>query len=560
MTITAQYAIELQDKVSPTAESAASALVQLREKIDGDVRALRTMQQAMRNLQGGTSVNIQQFKALRDQIDAQKASIAAAQSQYLRLGGTFASLPPRVGGTERSFDRLLGATKKLPGPLGNVANGLEDMGDLVRGGGLLAAGIIAIAAAAALLVVGLVAAAGALARYAIASADARRSELLRIQALGGTAGAARDAQAAIDSVAESTAMPRANVERLASQLYRAGRRGADLEATLRRVTIRRLGGADVAARRLLSLDVQATKLKESFARLFGDLPIEGLLRAMKDVVDLFSQSTATGRALKVVIESIFGPMLTDVGRLSPLVKRFFQGMVISILLAAIAVLRLRNWFRETFGDSQLFANLDALDVAMKGGMLVMSLLAGVAITLAAALALVLIGVALLVLPFVLMGYAIYKGIEAIGELYDWITGIDWGTAGSSLIEGLVRGLESGRDWVVQTVRGIALDATAALTSALGIASPSRVFAELGRQIPRGLAVGIEAEASLADGAVEDLAQPRGRGAGGAPVSITFGDIVVQGVSGDARAIAADIVDELATALEGVGIDLGAQVT
>lgn len=600
-TPTATYAVQLDDKVSGPADSAATALAELKAKIEGDVRALRTMQQAMRNLQGGTSVNVEQFKKLRDQIDAQKASIAAAQSQYLSLGGTFrqtAKQAEQLG--DRGMGRLLGASKKLPGPLGRVADGVEDLGDLVKGGGAIAAGLVVIAAAAAILVVGLIAGAAALARYALAQADARRSELLRLEGLasleqrqGLATASATQLQAAIDRASGAASTSRADVERYAGQLHRAGLRGNALTEALEGVAIvsavqgdesakafarqaagaaragrsvraladdvrTRLGG--IARRQLLSLDVQGRKLQENLSRLFGDLPIEGFLEALNEVTSLFSQSTATGRALKTIVEALLGPLLEDVGTLGPIAKRFFQGLVIGALQLTIGFLRVRRWFRDTFGED-FFGRIDGATLALEAGTLVVALLAGAAITLAAALAVVAISAFLVVLPFLLVAAAIALVIYGVVKLYEWLSELDWSEAGSSLISGLVRGLEAGRDLVVETVRGIASAATDALTSALGIASPSRVFAELGRQIPRGLAVGIEAEASTAGSAVEDLGQPAGAaGAARGAMTVSFGDIIIHGAGGDARAIAEELVDEIATALDGIGIELGAPAT
>lgn len=562
---TATFAIALDDQTSGPARQAAGALQELKAKIDGDTAALREMQTAMRRLKAATSPNVAVMRELRDRIDASKASIAAAQAKYIQLGGTFAGVTRRAENlSDRGMDKLLRASKQLPGPLGGVFRALDDVGDLVAGGGLIAAGSLAAAAALVVLVAGLATASVALARYAVSQADARRNELLRIQALGGGANAAADVQRSIDRIAESTAMPRAGVERLAASLYRAGRRGADLEAALRRVTIRRLGGADVAARRLLSLDVQAEKLKESIGALFSGLPIEGFLRGVREVLQLFSQSTATGRALKAIAEAIFGPMIGDVGVLAPLVKRFFQGLVIGALQVTIAVLRVRNWFRDTFGDTQLLGGIDTLTLALNAGRFAVDwLVAGVqalavvlgalALVFAAVAVSALLMAAVFLLPVIAVGLLVY----GVAKLFEYLQGLDWGGAADAIINGLVGGIEAGIGRVRSAITNLAAAARGALTDALGIASPSRVFAELGRQIPRGLAVGVEADAPVAQAAVDDMAPaPTGGGLSSSTVSVSIGDVHIHGAGGDARELAGSFRDELATALEQLGIGLG----
>lgn len=93
-------------------------------------------------------------------------------------------------------------------------------------------------------------------------------------------------------------------------------------------------------------------------------------------------------------------------------------------------------------------------------------------------------------------------IDKIAEL----TGIDLYETGKALLEGLQKGI---RD-AVGVVRG-ALDWLAShlpqwVRTALGMSSPSRVFMAIGRDVVRGLAVGIEDAAPVALAAVTDLAR------------------------------------------------------
>ena len=65
------------------------------------------------------------------------------------------------------------------------------------------------------------------------------------------------------------------------------------------------------------------------------------------------------------------------------------------------------------------------------------------------------------------------------------------SAGINLIEGLWNGIKSKFDSVVARVSALASKLPKAVKKVLGISSPSKVFMELGKWIPEGLALGIE---------------------------------------------------------------------
>lgn len=576
------YAIELQDDTSGAASRAASALTDLKAKIDSGMHALRAMQAAQRNLKGATGVGAQAHKELADRIAAQKAKIAQAQAAYVQLGGTFDKVKPKAAG---AFEGLVGHLQNLRG--------------LVAAGGPIAIGLMAIVTALAGLVVGLGVAALALARFGIASANARREELLQLEGLttlrnwyGIAAGSASELQRSIDDVAASSSLARGAINAHAQGLYRAGLRGQALRDTLEALAITesvqgaagvaRMRGrliadaragrsaqrlADVqgrlgalARRQMLGLDVQSRKLRESFDAIFKDVSIEPFLEGLNEITSLFSQNSVVGRALKTIVDAIFPPMLATARRLAPVAQALFEGMVIGALMVTIAVLRVRNWLRRTFGDSELFANVDALKVAMIIG-------AGVILAGAAALAVLATSAALVVGPMVATVLALQWVINKARELYTWFSTTDWTALGTSIADGLVRGIRAGVARVTGAVRGLASSARAALTGALQIQSPSRIFAGLGMQIPAGLEQGITAGAPRVAGAVDRLVEvpadvSGAGGAGGAAARsethISIGDIHVHTAATDAPAIAEEIVEAvLARLLEGLAITTGA---
>jgi len=91
------------------------------------------------------------------------------------------------------------------------------------------------------------------------------------------------------------------------------------------------------------------------------------------------------------------------------------------------------------------------------------------------------------------------------SISDIFTNIDWSIIGSGLIDGIYYGLSNGWGWLCDTVWNLATDLLNSAKNALGIASPSKVFREaVGKMIPAGIGVGIEANADSALGAVDDL--------------------------------------------------------
>ena len=86
-----------------------------------------------------------------------------------------------------------------------------------------------------------------------------------------------------------------------------------------------------------------------------------------------------------------------------------------------------------------------------------------------------------------------------------LDGGSWSDIGSNIISGIDSGLQSGWSWLEGTVSSLASSLYSTACWALGIQSPSRVFRDkVGKMIPAGLAIGINAESDTALDAVNDL--------------------------------------------------------
>ncbi|WP_157069076.1 hypothetical protein [Sandaracinus amylolyticus] len=555
----------------------------------------------MARLRGSSLANSTVARELRDRIAAQRQSLAQAQARYLELGGSLDALGAKAGSASGGLGKLLEAAQATPGPLGGLVSRVGALRALVAGGPLLAgvlglaAGFLTIVVASTALVGAVGAATAALLRYGLAQAEARRSETLRLEGLvrlrsayGLAAGSATELQAAIDRVSDSSALGRSEVGGYAEQLYRMGLRGGALEEALDGMAIagsaggerlaRRFAGLAVGAARMgrsvravaddfrarfggvaaaqaLGFDRQMLRLRQNVSRIFDGLKIEGLLRALRMATSLFSQSTASGRALRQIAEVVFQPLIDAAANGGPVVRRVFQGMILRAQELTILFLRARNAFVRAFGGRDVLGGLDMQSLALRAGALLVTSFVAAVVTATIALAGFATVLGVVAAGVLVMTAPILAAVAALGALA--YAGV---TYGEQLMTGLVSGIQKGRSLVVATLRGVASDATAALRSALQISSPSRVFAQLGVQIPRGLAEGVEAGTSAASGAVESMVSaeaPRAAARGGSSISISIGDVhITAGHTDQPRELAQNFVDEVVRLLEGANIELG----
>lgn len=83
---------------------------------------------------------------------------------------------------------------------------------------------------------------------------------------------------------------------------------------------------------------------------------------------------------------------------------------------------------------------------------------------------------------------------------------DWNSLGGEIIQGIVVGVVYSAGVLLSALRDLATQALNAAKSALGIASPSKVFAnEVGKWIPRGMATGVEENLSPINRSINRMA-------------------------------------------------------
>lgn len=647
------FDVNLKDGVSGPAVDAARALVSLKESMDNDTAALREMQKAMRTLQSAAHVDIDTYRTLKQTIDNKSASVVAAQAQYIKLGGTFEKIkrqvppklpePPKVPDPPpvNKYQQLAEVAKGMPGPLGRVIGLFEKFSKLV-GGRLIAAGLIAIAAGLVAVTVATGKAITNLYSYAVAQGNARRSELLRLEGLGkmwGTLGAymrlasdkATDLQAGIDRVSASSALSRDQVARYGVQLQTMGLRGKAWESALEGMSMkaavqgdaqaqmfaawaqglaltggsverltekvrRQIGG--IAKAQMLDADVQSQKLGENFSRMFATVKIEGLLKAKASLYSMLDQSTASGKALAGILGRLVQPMVDAMSRALPVVKAFFQDMIIWELGLEIAYQRLRVAFLKAFKKGEWKKLLDECTgpvtiaigalatAALVYGIPALWSLAGAAAGAAMSLAGLVVEAALVAAPFLLAGAAIWGAFQIVKQLWDlfsedidfgllWkqfkadVSSIKWGDIGRAIMQGIADAIIPRP--VMDALNSVAKTVVGGFKRLLGIASPSKVFAALGEQIPAGLVEGIDrgdpkvkqsmsGMASVPTSSVVPQARPLGAAAGGGAQrggSVTIQELHVHSAAADAKGIVQDLRRELEALLTELALTMGA---
>lgn len=262
------------------------------------------------------------------------------------------------------------------------------------------------------------------------------------------------------------------------------------------------------------------KVKKSFARIFGGLNIKPLLGELGKMVSIFDEGTATSKALKAVFESLFQPIVDGITALIPKLVTGFIKFEILVLKALIAI--------KPFG-----AVFEAIGIGIAIVVVVIAVL--VAAVVAAGILMVAAFAALIALPFYIadlfkwLGGAISDAITVatdwistkFQEVMAWLSGLSLSDIGTSLIQGLIDGLIGAGGGVLKAITGVVGGAIDGAKSLLGIASPSKVFAEIGGHTAEGMAQGVDDGASAVQGSMQDLVTPPDAvGKGGATSSVS----------------------------------------
>jgi hypothetical protein len=310
-----------------------------------------------------------------------------------------------------------------------------------------------------------------------------------------------------------------------------------------------IGG--IANAHLYDTAVLAAKLHDNIAGLFKDVNVDGLNEARRSFVDLFDTSTVSGRQLARILKPISQWLVNIATSLTSGLTKAIMTAITWELKLETAWLRFEAMMvnlavdvRDTMLDAwdeisdQWELGLAALGMAIYGAAPAIkematnawdlakasasaakglwkqrgAILANVKAMGAEAIASIAAGATALwglagaawsaaggmlatAAPFLAVGAAILAVVWAFKTLWDnWdeLMSVDYGALGKYIIDGLVGGIKDAAHWALDAVKNLGASMWKGFKTALGIHSPSKVFASLGLQIPRGIVAGIAA--------------------------------------------------------------------
>ena len=329
-----------------------------------------------------------------------------------------------------------------------------------------------------------------------------------------------------------------------------------------------IGGITLWAIKLADTDGVLKKLLDrgtaGFKKIFSGLNIKPLLGELSKVADLFDEGSASANAIKTVFNSLFQPIVDGITAVVPMVVAGFIQFEIMALKALIAI--------KPFGSTILtVAKVLGVIALIITGVVVVAigvLAAGVAaMAVGFGVLIAIVGAVILALGWIVMkvvevGAAIVGGF---GPALEWLKGLSLTGIGTAMIDGLIAGITGAAGGVLKAMTGAVGGAIDGAKSLLGIASPSKVFAEIGTQTGAGMVEGVEGSAGDVQGSLESMVAPpdaASGGAGGATgaakagggTSLAGATFNFYGVKG-----AEDALDMLRSALETIGAQAGTAV-
>lgn len=528
-------------------------------------------------------------------LQAQQATVSAAAGNLdkVRAANQKGALATSLATTK--FGEMAGAFGALGGPIGGTAGRLFQFGDSLQklggSGGMFAlfAGGAAIAVAAIVAITAaFVAGAFAAVKYGISLANAARDQRLNLEAMLGSKEAASEMNGAFRQIEKSTGATRERMTEVTKQLKDAGLAGDDMKTALKAIaTQEKAIGQDgtgkliedlkagktsaeelgksvesqyggVVKDKMIGLTESADRLKGNLGALFSGLNIEPFLEAFSKFVDMFDETSSSGQAIKFVFETLFQPLVDGAAAAFPYIQLFIVKFINTLLKIGVFLKPAIDKVSELFGMEPS----DTMETVMAAAEVA-------AIALAAAIGIVVVVIGAIVLAALSVGTAMlnawnlakaaWDGIKsAIDTAKDKIAAIDLAQIGKDLVDGFINGIKAGAKAVGEAVTSLGTDAKNSLKSALGIKSPSTVFAELGVHTAEGFERGVQRGTPGVEAAVSGMVRadsgdaPR-RGGERAPAKIDV-QLHFHGVRDDD--LVGKIRREVDDIFRGIALELG----
>ncbi|HEY3499766.1 MAG TPA: hypothetical protein VGK73_33975 [Polyangiaceae bacterium] len=465
------------------------------------------------------------------------------------------------------YGRIAEAAGLLPGPLGRIVGtaaragkASEELGStfgtttartllLVAGIGILAVGLVALTAAT----IGGVVAFGL---FGAKTADAARSAGLAREAFAALSGETASAVGSFDAVAAATGLGDAELVSLTKQLRAAEVAAGDMPKALMAAAtaeaalgsggagefIQRIHAGELAvqdfaneaqaafggvvAKQLRGLDAQGKRLSKNFAALFANVNLDPILDAVEIFVGMFDKANPLAQAFGFGVEKGFGLIADAAVSTAYAIEAF----ALDVAIAAVKAYLFFRKYGEEIGNTLIGVGVALAGVGLAWAVFNAGAIAGFAATAASAVVagatvaaswLVAAAPAIAVIAAIAaVGYAIgqllthwdevVEGVKLIwSDLTSWLgeRATEMVAIGRNLLMGLVEGVTGAVGAVVQAVSGAVGSAITAAKDVLGIASPSKVFAEIGDQTAQGYSLGVEQGTPEAQGSMARMVSP-----------------------------------------------------
>lgn len=549
---TARFHLSLSEDMAG-AQAAAGNLDAMRIAMQADVKELNALKMAMRDMQKAGMGSGDVFDSMKVNAKSLQERIGKNQASFAKLGGSFAPLAKEATKANDSFKEGADVAKAALGPMG----GLFEKLNLVKGalGGVTSgqAGMAIGAAVLTVVVLATLAAVGMLlfsmSQLALEASSAAMKQTALTNSITGSATATKELQASISRVSASLPIAQSEVTKLANNLYKSGKRGAELDIALQKAALAASGLGDKASAAdiealMIQPAMQAAKLKENLTRLFAGVKVEGFLKAMRSMLSVFDESSSSAKALTALVEIILNPLFAAAETVGPFVKNIFRGMVIGALIAAIAVLKVRNAVMAMIPASviamvsSLGDKIDWVKVAVGVGVVAIGLLFVALAALTVLLGVVAVAMFLAFLPLMLIVGIVLAAVAVFGLLvyalvmvgsYLMNMGAQAVQAADSIISGIIGGITSGAGRVLDAMKNLASGAMNAFKSAIGYGSPAKAFIAYGKiGIAGGVEKGVDDGSGKVNAAVDNMVSiPSGASPAATKMSGAGGKVVVQ---------------------------------
>jgi len=527
--LTAAEAVKAAESSYKTAEATADRMAKALERVTQRADEQRGKLKAAMDAGDGSgaeraAAKLRGLVAEQEKLEAKtKAATAALEKEAKALDGMKAADEGGGAGSGK-VNEIAEGLGKLGGPLGKVgqklfgtAEGFKKLGASLGSGGpyvAAAVAIVAIVAAVAAATAAFVAGVAAATQWAVTLADGARTSNLLAQGIAQSVEGGDMLQDHINSLSKEVPIAADELTKMAAGLAKTGLRGQELSTALEDAAVKAAEAKFGPAweREMKSLNTQSRLLKGNITAIFSGLKIDRLLNALSKITDLFEENSASANAIKVVFESFFQPLVDGLEGLVPKIIAAFIQFEIWVLRALI--------FIKPFGSTLLTigAAIAAVGVFIVAGLIAPFAAAAVAIAAVVAVAgLLVAGIAWLIVQFDQAVAAVGRfGASILTSIVEFFATVDLAQMGADLIAGLVRGITGAAGAVVGAVKGAVGGAIDGAKALLGIASPSKVFAEIGMNTSAGMVEGVEGGAAQVQGSLEAMVAPPAASDGAAP--------------------------------------------